>query len=84
MCRWTLIKCFNHGPFTNFHLFQNIHRKNFQESVFAKLGKSGLQACKVFKCFIGIFEILEHSILSEHFQNNIYGRIFSSVVGCRL
>ena len=38
----------------------------------------------VFKCFIGIFEILEHSFLSEHFQKNIYGRIFSSVVGCRL
>ena len=38
----------------------------------------------VLRRHFGIFDILEDSLLSEHFQGSICSRVFSPVVDCRL
>ena len=57
---------------------------------FVEAGNSRLLACSikeketVWERFFGVFEILEHSFPSEHFQKSICNGGFSPVVDCRL
>ena len=39
---------------------------------------------QICKDFFGIFELLEHHFLSEHFPKFICGEVFSLIVGCRV
>ena len=74
---------------TNFQLFQNI-QTFFLGSFLAEVRRSGLQACNVsekedfWKYFLGLFEILENSFLSELFEKNICSGVFRSALCCRL
>ena len=59
-------------------------------SFLTEVRSSGLEACNVSekeeycKYFLGIFEILENSFLSELFKKNICRGVFRSAVGCWL
>ena len=73
-----------------FQLFQNTERKHFSWGLFFFL-KSEILSCRPItlekknsKYFSEIFEILEHSFLSDLFKKSICSGIFSSAVGCRM
>ena len=72
-------------------LFQSTESKHFSCGLFfPEVRNSGLQAYNVrekeqfCKYFSGIFEILEHSFLSDLFKKSILSGIFSSAVSCRI
>ena len=72
-----------------FQLFQNTERKHFSWGLFfPEIRNSGLQTVRekeqFCKYFSGIFEILEHSFLSDLFKKSICSGVFSSAVGCRI
>ena len=74
-----------------FQLFQNTERKYFPWGLFLlKLEILGCRPTTLEKKnsftnnFSGIFEILEHSFLSDLFQKSICSGVFSSAVGYRI
>ena len=70
--------------------FRTLKGNIFLGSFFPKVRNSGLQTYNVSekeqfcKYFSGIFEILEHSFLSDLFKKSICSGVFSSVVGGRI
>ena len=74
----------------NFELFQSTQRKHFSWRLF--LLTSQIVNCRprlekksqIARIFFGIFELLEHIFLSEHFTKFIYGGVFHSIEGYRL
>ena len=79
-------------PFiAKFQLFQNTERKHFSWGLFLpEVRNSWLQTYNVTekeqfcKYFSGIFEIFEHSFLSDLFKKSICSGVFSSAVGSRI
>ena len=75
---------------TKFQLFQSTERKQSSWVFFPEVRNSGLKTYNVrekeqfCKYFSGIFEILEHSFLSDLFKKSICSGVFSSAVGCRI
>ena len=72
-----------------FQLFQNTERKHFSWGLFfPEVRNSGLQTVRekeeFCRYFSGIFEILEHSFLSDLFKKGICSGVFTSAVGCRI
>ena len=74
-----------------FQLFQNTERKHFSwglsflKSEILGCRPTTLEKKKQFcKYFSGIFEILEHSFLSDLFKKSICSGVFSSAIGCRI
>ena len=70
--------------------FRTLPANIFLGDCFVEAGNSRLPVCSIReeeivlqRCF-GIFEILEHHFLSEHFLKSICNGGFSRLVGCRL
>ena len=73
-----------------FNYFRTLKGNILLGFFFHEVRNSGLQTYNVrekeqfWRCFSGIFEVLEHSFLSDLFKKSICSGVFSSAVGCRI